>query len=541
MLSLSWLVSGSILFLNSLAYAEPVHLPLVHHVFPHSDSAVARSLLGVERRNTFDAGLLAEVGMYLIPIRFGTPTQILPLALSFTLPGAMVYVCNKTCSSAFNYSESTSARNKSTGTQTIDVDNTPIPGSVFTDVIGFGPFSVLDASFSSTTHNFKDPYAGTFGLGFPSASFQNLPSVWQSLLSSNPVDAPEMGIWLSRVQNTNTSNELTSGVFTFGGTNSSLYTGDIEFLDSTSTSAWALNITKLTIQGNELTLTQSRNNVALDAGTIPILGPTSSVAAIWAQVPGASQYNPGDYQYQLNDGTVKNDNEHCHGVIVGLDMAEDLPGWTFGQGFFRSVYTVLRQGNPPAIGFAELSEQAGGAPAPTLPSPASSESASSSLRSTPSPVAAKKSPVAAVVGGVVGGLFLCAALLAALLLTRRRRRQYRPDEGSVNRDLVPEPFVAFDQHPEMALFNSEQRRFRRKLQANGASMNYPYRTNAGPSSATQPGETAGREENRGSPSPAAAADVSVMGQLRNLTEEVRRLTEHNSAGSIAPPSYHPDA
>ncbi|KAK7063493.1 aspartic peptidase domain-containing protein [Favolaschia claudopus] len=490
MFLLIWLVPGSLLSLFSLAYAEPVHLPLIRQVLPHSGSAMARSLLGVERRNRVDVGLgLAPSEEYLIPITFGTPTQTLPLILSLTIPGAMVPGCfAKVCSDGsnhFNYTKSRSARNQSTSMQTISVFDATFPGSVFTDVIGFGPFSISDASFfvyDDTIILTGDP--GIFGVGFPSASFQNLPSLWQSLLSSNPVDAPEMGIWLSRAHNTSTSKAPTPGVFTFGGTNSSLYTGDIEFLDSTSTSAWVLNITTLTIQGHEVPLTQGHTKVAFDLEGTGIYGPTSSVAAFWEQVPGASSASPrflypcsttlnvsvsfGGRSWtldpaELNAGklsTVGNDSDpQCFGAIE-IGEAEDQPGWVFGEAFLRGVYTVLRQGNPPAIGFADLSEQGGGALSPTLHSTASSGSASSPPsstvppRSTP-PVSAKKAPVAAVIGGVIGALVLCAALLTALLLTRRRRRKEHAKlaagyDGGINWDLVPEPFVASDQRPEMA-------------------------------------------------------------------------------------------
>ncbi|KAK7063500.1 aspartic peptidase domain-containing protein [Favolaschia claudopus] len=554
-------------------YAEPIHLPLVRHVFPHSGSAVDRSLLGVERRNTFDVILSPETSddSNYIPISVGTPTQILHLPLSFNFPGALFGGC-KGCSgdSTVFDTASSSARNKSTtGTQFIPALG--IQGSFFTDVVGFGPFSVLDASFVVVDATFVFlGQPGAFGLGFPNASFQNLPSVAQSLLSTNPVDAPEMGIWLSRVHNTSTSKAGTPGVFTFGGTNSSLYTGDIEFLDLTSTSAWMLNITTLTIQGHELTLTQSRNSVVFEVVKSVIYGPTSSVAAIWAQVPGASLLNisvSGGTQYyqypcsttlnisvafggrswtldpaELNGGPITGDNKgHCHGAILGFDEAEDQPGWIFGEPFLRSVYTVLRQSNPAAIGFAELSEQAGGAPSPTLPSTSSSGSVSSPPRTAPPPASAKHSPVAAVVGGVIGALILCAALLAALLLARRRQRQGRPDEGGIKRDLTPEPFLAVDQRREMAPLNSAERRFKRKVQANGASPNYPYQIDAGSRSATQPGETAGGGENGGSSSPTPGAEVSIMEELRNLREDVRRLAERDAGGSIAPPSYHPDA
>jgi cathepsin D len=68
------------------------------------------------------------------------------------------------------------------------------------------------------------------GLAFGAISSTKMLPFWQGLISSNQLAAPEMAIWLTRFLDTNFQEEEPGGSFTLGGTNSSLYHGDIEFL-----------------------------------------------------------------------------------------------------------------------------------------------------------------------------------------------------------------------------------------------------------------------------------------------------------------------
>jgi cathepsin D len=73
------------------------------------------------------------------------------------------------------------------------------------------------------------------GLAFQSlASTKSLP-FWQALTNNNMWSSPEMSFWLARFNNdTNAQAEEPGGVLTLGGTNSSLFTGDIQFVDMPS-------------------------------------------------------------------------------------------------------------------------------------------------------------------------------------------------------------------------------------------------------------------------------------------------------------------
>jgi cathepsin D len=87
--------------------------------------------------------------------------------------------------------------------------------------------------------------SGLMGLAFsPLAATRSTP-FWQALLAGGLLTSPEMSFHLTRERGNPLASEVESGgTFTLGGTNSSLFTGDIEFLDLPSAvpTFWVLNM-----------------------------------------------------------------------------------------------------------------------------------------------------------------------------------------------------------------------------------------------------------------------------------------------------------
>lgn len=100
-----------------------------------------------------------------------------------------------------------------------------------------------------------------------------------------------MSFWLTRfINDNNAASEEPGGTLTLGGTNGSLYTGDIEFLNVSGPipSYWLLELSSVTVQGKSVQVaTGSSALSAIDTGTTLIGGPSTDVAAIWAAVPGS--------------------------------------------------------------------------------------------------------------------------------------------------------------------------------------------------------------------------------------------------------------
>lgn len=84
----------------------------------------------------------------------------------------------------------------------------------------------------TTTGLLDGSVSGIMGLAFPAIASTDATPWWLALANSNQFTTPEMGFWLTRFLNQRgVTDEEPGGVLTLGGTNSTLFTGDIEFLD----------------------------------------------------------------------------------------------------------------------------------------------------------------------------------------------------------------------------------------------------------------------------------------------------------------------
>lgn len=155
--------------------------------------------------------------------------------------------------------------------------------------------------------------SGIMGLAFQAlASTRALP-FWQALDNNGLWTSPEMSFWLTRfVNDPRATPEEPGGILTFGGTNSSLFTGDIQFLNMPSGASqtfWLLQMssacyilcerglngyrchssTGISVQGQNVQIaTGSAAMSAIDTGTTLIGGPSNDVKNIWAAVPGSA-------------------------------------------------------------------------------------------------------------------------------------------------------------------------------------------------------------------------------------------------------------
>jgi cathepsin D len=93
---------------------------------------------------------------------------------------------------------------------------------------------------------FSGTASGFMGLAFQSIAQTRALPFWQALVNNNLFTSPDISFWLTRsVNNQNAQAAEPGGVMTLGGSNTSLYTGNIEFLpmpSSTSPTYWLLQI-----------------------------------------------------------------------------------------------------------------------------------------------------------------------------------------------------------------------------------------------------------------------------------------------------------
>jgi cathepsin D len=89
--------------------------------------------------------------------------------------------------------------------------------------------------------------AGIMGFAWPSIAQSGAQPFWRAAIDSGRTSSPEFGLFITRYQDDlSARNEEYGGSLTFGGVNSSLFTGDIEYLNLTDPKSeldfWALTI-----------------------------------------------------------------------------------------------------------------------------------------------------------------------------------------------------------------------------------------------------------------------------------------------------------
>jgi len=264
----------------------------------------------------------------------------------------------------------------------------------------------------------ESPVSGLMGLAWQSLSSSGATPFWQSLFEGNVWDQPLMAFYLTRFQNVSRASEQEpGGVFTMGATNTSLYTGEIDYVNVQSLqntlSYWTLPLTNMTVNSGSVTLPSGSSSLAaIDTGTTLIGGPAEQVAAVYALIPGSTagtgnlegyflypcsttvnielsfggrtwSISPEDFRLQQTSGG------QCLGSIFTFSSGSSStfgPAWIVGDTFLKNVYSVFRA-NPASIGFAQLAAGAqalvteAGVPTPTIGSVSASVTGSGSGRS----------------------------------------------------------------------------------------------------------------------------------------------------------------
>lgn len=82
-----------------------------------------------------------------------------------------------------------------------------------------------------------------------------------------------------------------------GYTNTSLYTGDIDYTNIPDglASYWLIPLSGINVGGKKADISSSVNGAAIDTGTTLIGGPSAAIASVYANIPGSEQ-GTGDYE-----------------------------------------------------------------------------------------------------------------------------------------------------------------------------------------------------------------------------------------------------
>ncbi|KAI9453773.1 acid protease [Lactarius psammicola] len=383
--------------------ADVIHyaavLEATRHKFNYDSPGVSR------RAQTTDIGITNQGSdvSYFAQVNVGTPAQSFNLVLD--TGSSDLWFATTVCASCpsgtpeFDMSKSTSLQ---TGTDRISLryGSGSAAGTIARDTITMGPFTVSQQIFVGVTDItsglIQGALAGIMGLAFQGIASSTALPFWQALVNNNLLTNPEFSFFITRfLDNPSAQDEEPGGVLTLGGTNATLYQGDIDFRSFTSPirggSFWLQTVTGITVNGKSVSLPSGDLAVAaIDTGTTLIGGPTAAVNAIWGAVPGSEALDgnlAGFYAFpcntqlsvsmsfggpswpislaDMNLGSVGAG--RCLGAIFDITQGTNVtpgegnPAWIIGDTFLKNVYTVFRA-NPPAVGFAQLSNAAGGSP-----------------------------------------------------------------------------------------------------------------------------------------------------------------------------------
>ncbi|KDR68011.1 hypothetical protein GALMADRAFT_272857 [Galerina marginata CBS 339.88] len=218
-----------------------------------------------------------------------------------------LWIADSSCTSGcgnvptFNPSTSSTFQNQSTPFS-ITYGSGQAAGSLGSDVVQMAGFSVQNQIFAVcdqvSSGLLTDPVSGLLGLAFQTIAASKAKPLWQTLVDSGSWDSPLMAFQLTRFLNDSSAQtEEAGGSFTMGFTNSSLFTGDIDYVNMpVQGSYWILPMTSLTVQGNSISLPSGQDSyAAIDTGTTLVGGPAQYIAQIFAQIPG-SQLGTGNFE-----------------------------------------------------------------------------------------------------------------------------------------------------------------------------------------------------------------------------------------------------
>ncbi|KIO34071.1 hypothetical protein M407DRAFT_150488 [Tulasnella calospora MUT 4182] len=328
---------------------------------------------------------------YFGTIAIGTPAKSFNVILD--TGSADLWVASKNCTTGcsnvplFDSSASTTFKDLSTPF-TIKYGSGGAAGSLGADSVQMAGFGVAGQTLGVvnqvTQKLLQSPVSGLMGLAFATLSTSRSMPFWQTLASTNAWDEPLMAFHLTRFTDVAAASKLeVGGSFDMGFTNSSLYSGDISYVDipNGSESFWQIPLTQITVQGNTLNAASTILAV-IDTGTTLVGGPASSIASIYANIPGAQEAGAGyegywqypcdttvEVEMKFGDGPswpinpadfelARIGNGVCIGALFELDLAgSSSPDWIIGDTFLKNVYSVFRY-DPASVGFASLSDTA---------------------------------------------------------------------------------------------------------------------------------------------------------------------------------------
>lgn len=273
-------------------------------------------------------------------------------------------------------------------------------------------FGIVD---TVNTHGLFSKYktGGIMGLGWGTGPHAK--PLWQAMFGAGLFETAQFGIYLERDLSTHTEDMTTApgGQLTLGGVDESVMTGDINWVDMVQMNQpWWTVTANVKVGGKEYA--GGNGSALIDSGSSIISGEYEQVKGVYDMIPGAAQlgntwaipcnttttvswsFNGVDYPMYLGDlilDPMPSNSTLCMGGIQGINFKGAGDGsvrWLLGASFMKNVYSVFRY-DPPAVGFASLTDDANHRDPSRMGSAASVPTSSASTTSNTSSAPASSS------------------------------------------------------------------------------------------------------------------------------------------------------
>jgi len=181
------------------------------------------------------------------------------------------------------YDSSTSSTYAANGTSfSIGYGTGSCSGFLSSDSVNFGGYEISGQTFAEITQLDADvfgnaPFDGILGLAFPSISSDGVTPVFQNLVSQYNID-PVFAFYLSSDPEGKVGGEIH-----IGGTDSTYYTGDIQYVNVQRDTYWTIAIDSVNVGD---TTVDSYTNGIVDSGTSLLVGPVDVIAEINEKIGG---------------------------------------------------------------------------------------------------------------------------------------------------------------------------------------------------------------------------------------------------------------